>query len=62
MWGPIIYGPGPFARGESEGPSRGELWPKPDNIEYKTVFGIQPRTVQSSADPKSHRNKGVKLV
>lgn len=28
MWGPIIYGPGPLAHGESTGPSRRRPWPK----------------------------------
>ena len=62
MWGPIIYGPGTFARGESEGPSRGELWPKPDNIEHKTVLEysrgqFSPRQIQNPTG-----KKGVKLV
>ena len=33
MWGPIVYGPGPFTRRESKGPSRRELWPKTNNVE-----------------------------
>ena len=45
MWGPAIRGPGPFALRESEGPIRGELWPKLYNAEHKTIFGEQPRTV-----------------
>ena len=33
-------------------------------LQYRSPdsFGRQPRTVQSSADPESHQNKGVKLV
>ena len=58
LWGPMTYGSSPFTRGESEGPSRGELWPKLGNIRHKTVLEIQPRTAQSLADPKSHQNKG----
>ena len=56
----IIYGPGPFTRGESKGPSRGGLWPKLDKYKTQDSLEIQPRTVQSSADPKSHRKKGQK--
>ena len=57
LWGPIIYGPGPFARGESEGPSRGERWPKPDNIEHKTVLEysrgqFSPRQIQNPTGKK----------
>ena len=46
-----------FARGESEGPSRGELWPKLDNIEHKTVLGysrghFSPRQIQNPTGKK----------
>ena len=52
-------GQSPFARRESEGPSRGESWPKPYGRALGSL-GIQPRTIQSSADPKSHKKRGVK--
>ena len=57
MWGPIIHGPGPFALRESKGPSQGELRPKLYNAEHQTFFVVQPRTTQSSADPKPHQKK-----
>ena len=57
MWGPIIHGPGPSALRESKGPSRGEPRPKLYNAEHQTVFVVQPRTTQSSADPKPHQKK-----
>ena len=50
-------GQSPFARRESEGPSRGEPWPKLYGRALSS-FGIQPRTIQSSADPKSHQKRG----
>ena len=42
---------------ESYGPSRGELWPKPDNIEHKTVLEysrgqFSPRQIQNSTGKK----------
>ena len=36
--GPTIRGPGSFALRESEGPIRGELWPKLYNAEHKNNF------------------------
>ena len=38
LWGLTIRGPGPFALRESEGPIRGELWPKPYNAEHEPIF------------------------
>ena len=38
LWGPIIYGPGRFARGEYRGPSRGGLWPKINNMKCKIAL------------------------
>ena len=35
----VIYGPGSFTRGESRGPSRGGLWPKPDKIKPGKSLG-----------------------
>ena len=45
LWGPTVRGPGPFALRKSEGPIRGELWPKLYNAKHRTIFGRQPRTV-----------------
>ena len=52
-------GQSPFARRESEDPSRGDSWPKPYGRALSSL-GIQPRTIQSSADPKSHRKRRIK--
>ena len=54
LWGPIIYGSGPLTHGESKGPSRKRLWPELKNMRQKNGPKMQPRTVQSSADPKLH--------
>src|SRR6266568_2358308 len=44
-----IYGPGPSTWGKSEGPSRGGLWPKLDQIAYGHRRGrLSPRQTQSS--------------
>ena len=53
MWGPIIYGPGPLAHGESKGPSRKRLWPELKNIKQKMARRcsrgqFSPRQTQSS--------------
>ena len=56
----VIYGPGPFTRGESEGPSRGGLWPKPDNIKHKIALGYSRGQFNPRQNPKSHRTKGQK--
>ena len=64
LWGPIVYGPDPFTRGESKGPSRGGLWPKPNNIKHKIALGysrgpLSPRQTQS---PTGKRGKnGIEL-
>ena len=64
MWGPMTYGPSPFTRGESEGPRRGELWPKLSNIRHKTILGysrgqFSPRQTQK---PTRERGKaGIRL-
>ena len=52
LWGPIIYGPGPFALRKSEGPSQGELRPKLYNTEHLTVLWcsrgqLSPRQIQN---------------
>ena len=54
MWGPIVYGPGPFTRRESKGPSRRGLWPKLNKYQVQDRLGIQPRIVHTSAELKSH--------
>ena len=66
LWGPIIYGPGTFARGKSEGPNRGELWPKPNNIEHKTVLEysrgqFSPRQIQNPTGKKKKGKTGIGL-
>ena len=50
----IICGPGPFTREGARGPSRGKAMAqaRQDSLE------IQPGTVLSSADPKSHQKEG----
>ena len=60
----MTYGPSPFTRGESEGPSRGELWPKLGSIRHKTILGysrgqFSPRQTQN---PTRKRGKaGIRL-
>src|SRR6266581_15926 len=56
----VIHGPGPFTRGESKGPSRGGLWPKPDNIKYKIALGYSRGQFSPRQNPKSHRTEGQK--
>ena len=59
LWGPIVCGPGTFihwglkARAE-KGDSPGSL------IQVQNSLGTQPRTIQSSACPRSHKKKGQK--
>ena len=59
MWGPIVCGPGPFihwglkARAE-KGYSPGSV------IQVQNGLGTQPRTIQFSACPRSHREEGQK--
>ena len=44
MWGPIVYGPSPFTRRESKGPSRRGLWPKPNNVKHRIALRYQRPT------------------
>ena len=62
----VIYGPGPFTRGESEGPSREELWSKLDHIKRKTVLGysrgqFSPRQTQNPTGKKGQSWYKTKL-
>ena len=62
----IIYGPGPFTRGESKGPSRGGLWPKLDNIKHKIALGysrgqFSPRQTQSPTGKRGKNDIGLSL-
>ena len=57
MWGPTIRGPGPFALKKSEGPIRGELWPKLYNAEHKIILGgsrgqFSPRQIHNPTGTK----------
>ena len=66
MWGPIIYGPDPFTCGESTGPSRGGLWPKPDNIKHEIALGYSrgqfyPRQTQSPTRKRDKNGIGLSL-
>ena len=56
----VIYGPGPFTRGESRGPSRGGLWPKPDKIKPEKSLGYIQGLFGPRQDLKSHRSEGQK--
>ena len=56
----VIYGSGPFTRGESKGPSRGGLWSKPDNIKHKIALGYSRGQFSPRQNPKSHRTEGQK--
>ena len=62
FWGLIIYGPGPFALRESEGPSQGELRPKLYNTEHQSMSWcsrgqLSPRQIQNPT-----RRRRVELV
>ena len=66
MWGPIIYGPGPFTRGESKGPSRGELWPKLNEVKHKIALGysrgqFSPRQTQNPTGERGKNGIGLSL-
>ena len=66
MWGPIIYGPGPFTHGESKGPSQGGLWPKLNNIKHKIALGysrgqFSPRQTQSPTEKRGKNGIGPSL-
>ena len=59
LWGPIIRGPGPFIRWgpkaqAEEGDGTGSA------IQVRNSLGTQPRTIQSSACPRSHKKKWQK--
>ena len=56
----VIYGPSPFTRGESTSPSRGGLWPKPDNIKNMIALGYSRGQFSPRQNPKSHRTEGQK--
>ena len=49
-----------FTRGESKGPSRGRLWPKPDNIKHKVALRYSRGQFSPRQNPKSHRTEGQK--
>ena len=58
----VIYGPGPSTRGESKGPSREGLWPKPDKIKHKIALGYsrgQFSPWQTQSSPPERRVKTV---
>ena len=57
MWGPTIFGPAPFIRWGPK--AQTEEGYGPDAVmQVQHSIGIQPRTIQSSANPKSPRKKG----
>ena len=62
LWGPIIYGPCLFCPWRVRRPKPRRAMAQALQYRAQNSFRIQPRIVQSSADPKSHRKKGVKLV
>ena len=52
--------------GESEGPSRGELWPKLNNIKHKIALGysrgqFSPRQTQHSTEKRGKNGTGPSL-
>ena len=66
LWGPIVYGPGPFTRRESKGPSRRELWPKANNVEYRIALRcrrgpLSPRQTQSPIEERDKNGIGLSL-
>ena len=66
MWGPIVYGPGPFTRRESKGPSRRGLWPKPNNVKHKIALRyrrgpLSPRQTQSPTGERGKNGIGLSL-
>ena len=66
MWGPIVHGPGPFAHRESKGPSRRELWPKPNNIKYRIALRyrrrpLSPRQTHSPTKERGENGIGLSL-
>ena len=66
LWGPIVYGPSPFTRGESKGPSRGRLWPKLNNIKHVIAMGysrgpLSPWQTQSLTGKRGKNGIGLSL-
>ena len=66
LWGPIVYGPGPFTRRESKGPSRGGLWPKPNNVKHRIALRyrrgpLSPRQTQSPTEERGKNGIGLSL-
>ena len=45
VWGPIMYGPGPLAHGESEGPSRKKVMAQAQKYKAENGPKMQPMTV-----------------
>ena len=59
MWGPTIFGPTPFIRWGPK--AQAEEGYGPDTVmQVQNSIVIQPRTIQSSASPKSPRKKWQK--
>ena len=59
MWGPIVCGPGPFIHWGLK--ARAEKGYNPGSvIQVQNSLRTQPRTIQSSACPRSHRKEGQK--
>ena len=62
LWAQIIYGPGPFTRGGTKGPSREGLWPKLDKIALGYRRGqFNPRQTQSPTGKRGKNGIGLKL-
>ena len=66
MWGPIIYGPAPFARGESKGLSQGGLWLKLNNMKCKIALEysrgqFSPRQTQNPTEKRGKNGIGLNL-
>ena len=59
MWGPIVYGPGPFTRRESKGSSRRGLWPKPNNVKHRIALRYRrgPLSPRQTQNPTKERGK-----
>ena len=61
LWGLIVCGPGPFIHWGLK--ARAEKCYSPGSvIQVQNGLGTQPRTIQSSACPRSHRKEGKKMV
>ena len=59
LWGPIIRGPGPFIRWGLKAQAEEGYGPC-SAIQLRNSLRIQPRAIQSSACPRSHRKEGQK--